>query len=284
MRWWMIAAVLAGCGNEPPCKPGACDTDTDTDTDTDADADADVGSDWPDDVRWPTCGGAFSPGDVAGKGYILDRGSVRMVVPEGTGELLLSAFDDDLLVGVVEASAASVDARFGIGLGGEQDLCAPTPDMALAADGSCVAFGPSDMVVNVSGIAVDLLDVVMWGAVEPGGGEIADVVLGGYLDTSALWPLVTEVPDPYALCELADGLGFDCVACPGGGEVTCLQLIADGARFVEGDPVVAVADPPTAPECEGQAGCSGGCSASGGVAGGLWGLALGALALRRRQR
>ncbi|MCO4745059.1 MAG: hypothetical protein KC912_09740 [Proteobacteria bacterium] len=171
--------------------------------------------------------------DLVGNSYDLDLESGRFVQPEGIGSLLGKYLGDVTIYLAVE-SASDTKIKMVGALADEttvtqQDHCSPTIDFPEAdfanpyfevdATGQTTSF-------TVSGITVDIDDLVVSGAFSPDGTYIAGGVLAGSIDTRPLVDLVEEGGEPDAICELAGSIGVDCEECPDG-EMLCLSLYVD---------------------------------------------------------
>lgn len=170
---------------------------------------------------------------LVGNAYDLDLESGRFVQPEGIGSLLGKYLGDVTIYLSVETASATEIKMVGAlegDVAGEQDHCSPTIDFPTAGftenpyflvdgTGSTTSF-------TVSGITVEIDDMIVSGAFAPDGSGIAGGVLAGSIDTRPLVDLVEEGGDEDAICVLASSIGVDCEECPGGGTF-CLSLYVD---------------------------------------------------------
>ncbi|MCB9795265.1 MAG: hypothetical protein H6741_21390 [Alphaproteobacteria bacterium] len=226
--------------------------------------------------------------ELAGRSWVVDLQSGRVVEPAGAGAVVENYLDVGLLIGVSAAdddrltlllAPESTDRR------GLQDLCAPTSELIVDySEDPSFSFGPQDASLPLGGGSLALQDMVLEGSVRPDGEGLQGVTLSGVWDTRPYVDLVEEGGEPGALCDIAAGFGVRCEPCASDGGTYCVTL-----RFVD-----LTAEPASAEvlevtgdcheTCQDEAGqCPQGCASVGGAAS-RWLALLGALALLRRRR
>ena len=232
------------------------------------------------------------PSDLVGNTYVIELDGARVVQPAGVGSLLLGMFEQDILLGVTNASDTEIEMMGAISRDDStaQDLCAPSTDFPQAADFTSAPFfsiGPQD--TNLYNISISQLNIA--GDFTADGSQIDGAILSGEIDARDLvGALVSrgllEEEDPNALCDLIGTFGVACEACATDGEPYCLSLYIDQITANLDDQTLIAQD-----ECDPEAcsdGCDetagiGGCAHAGGTPSWVWILTLLGLLMGRRR-
>lgn len=169
------------------------------------------------------------PTDLESRTYALDLADARVVAPMGIGSVLTSYLTQDLFVTVVDVTATEISTIGGVADGDEADHCDTTIEFGRDdfTEQPYFAIGPANAVLTVAGYEFDLADVVITGAFATDGSYFGGGTLTGTMDTRPLAPLLGEVEDEGAICDLALSFGEECEACPWDDEPFCLTLVLD---------------------------------------------------------
>lgn len=208
-------------------------------------------------------GAEASTADLNGKAYTIDLASARFIEPAGIGSLIGDLLEQNILVGVVDASDTSLSMIGAISVAGttEQDTCTPSIDFPEAdfSGNPFFSVGPEDTTIAVAGYSATIRGLEISGAFAPdlsyfGGGKLA-----GTIDSRDL----LTIPDlleltgcdgtvDSCLCDFISGTGLaTCSACSDGTDL-CLTLLADQivAEEISGSLVVRTeAEVDADPEC-----------------------------------
>ncbi len=169
------------------------------------------------------------PDGVADPVYVLDITSGNVVQPPGVGALIQQLLTLELLVGVLDEDATSLQLHGALAIEGStppaQDLCLESVALPVADFTSAPVFevGPQDLTLDVAGVPVVVQDLYLSGQFSPTGDAIEDAVMAGLVDTVALDPLIAPGSAPGATCDLLAAFGVSCQSC-GAGLPTCIDL------------------------------------------------------------
>lgn len=211
---------------------------------------------------WSTSAVGESIGDLTSlqdNAYALNLADANFIEPEGVGGLIGQFLEFDLLVGIAEVDVAgeTITMVGALGVEGEsgvQEPCVETIPFPPAdiSENPYFEVGPQQFSVNVSGTEVTIEDLFLAGSFAPDGSYIDGVVLSGVVDTRPFADLVSDDEDAEddAVCNLAESLGIECVACPDGTGDFCISLLADriSAEAIS-TPVEIIDDICDKPEC-----------------------------------
>ncbi len=177
---------------------------------------------------------------LVGRTFAIDLRDADWVEPPGFGALLSLYFDQPVLLGVQWADERTVDL---LGAQGqydgstgiaEQSTSEPTWDYPLAdfEDQPYFEAEADEVVVALSGAEATLYGFTLSATWAPDGASLGGGKVSGLGDTRNLGPLVNLGEDPNAICDLATGMGAECVDCPDG-EPYCLFLAAEHVEGYE---------------------------------------------------
>jgi len=223
-QWIILAILLGGCGQEK----------------------LDIGND-----VLAARGTVDTP--WAGHKYLLSVGKSNWTSPRGIGADLdgfVPAFTLDAVGPSVTIGAAQFDATPETA---EQDVCGPTEQVALTADGQ---IGPTALRVHVRNDSDPVMPVQVTAAIYelklndvlPVGSTVSTAgTLEATLDLRGLYPLFTALGPsrtPASICEslrvqytsvscLEDSCAVKCGPCPTDAEPYCLTVRAEGLGAVE---------------------------------------------------
>ncbi|MBT3218207.1 MAG: hypothetical protein HN348_03880 [Proteobacteria bacterium] len=178
-------------------------------------------------------GDASTAADLIDKTYVLDLASGRFVKPAGVGPLLQQYLTIDILIGVTDANATTIEMLGALADDGSvaivQDMCTESIAFPAAADfteNPYFSVGPDNTTISVMGYTISIDDLAISGAFAPDGTYIAGAVLAGAVDTRPLIPLIDETQDDDYLCNLVGTMaGVECEACSDGTGDFCLTLL-----------------------------------------------------------
>ena len=179
-----------------------------------------------------------NPGGLASPVYVVDLSSGTVVDPPVVGALFSDLITVDLLVGILDQDATSLELHGALALENQQppaqDRCIESIDLPVADFTSSPAFtvGPQDVTLFVLGLPVALEDLSFAGTFSPSGEAIEDVQLAGVLDTLALDPIVAPGSGPGATCDLLAAFGVACLPCSSGAP-TCVSLAIEDLTATE---------------------------------------------------
>lgn len=178
-------------------------------------------------------------GSVAGKTYAVNISSGTFVKPAGVGDLLGSALNNNILIGVVDDSNGQLQVEGAISLEGslEQDLCSETLVFPEAADFSAAPYfeiPEGDLTLSIAGITATIYDLNVSGMFAADGSYFGGGELRGNLDARDLVDVIAdlvEVESADDICGLVAGFGVACEPCSDGEQyclsVEVVDLVAD---------------------------------------------------------
>jgi len=217
------------------------------------------------------------PSDLVGGTWALELSAGDITEPPGIGAVLGSYLTYTALVGVTAASDSTISLMLTIA---SQDSAPPAqdpevntrswPDADFTAS-PAFSLGLDDLTAPVAGYTIPAEQVTLTGTFAPDGSYIGGAEVAGYLDTSALAPII-DPSSPGAVCDLAATFGASCEACPSDGSPYCLSFREEHipAERVDGLTLVEVTD--------GTTSCT-----TGRAPRGAWTLALAAVAVAWRR-
>ena len=185
----------------------------------------------PTTLTWTTSGvgDAADETGLPGNAYSLDIGNGRFVEPAGVGDIIGSLLEQEVLIGVTAADAASISMMGALGDGnGMQDMCTESFDFPVAADFSenpYFSIESDSLALDISGVAVTIDDLRISGAFAADASYIAGATLQGTLDVNILADLVGEDP-----CGLLLQFGVPCEECSDGSGAHCLSVLVDNMQ------------------------------------------------------
>ncbi len=174
------------------------------------------------------------PEAITGSVYNLDLQSpdVRIVIPEGVGDVLKSYLEVSILMEVVDSSNGELEFLGAVaGDDGGQDVCTETLNFPEKADFSEAPFfiiGPATTTISVAGYSVTIDDLEISGTFSSDGTWFGGGVLAGSVDTRPLAGLIGDDAGEDEVCNLVAGFGVSCIECPADGEAYCLEIKAVG--------------------------------------------------------
>jgi hypothetical protein len=186
----------------------------------------------------PLSGG---PSRMIGHTYQLDLVNATWIEPGGFGPILATSFTNPVLIGVQFADSGFIDL---IGATGyiyngavRQDRSFPTWEFPVSDFTGAPYFNTSADAVEliVSGYQLPIADFVLSGTLSADGSSFVGGTLSGLGDTRYAGGVLFQPNNPAAMCELAGGVGVQCVECADG-EPYCLdvQLEALVGTLVDG--------------------------------------------------
>lgn len=173
---------------------------------------------------------------LIGKTYNLDLAHANITQPEGVGSILGSYLTDVIIlfspteVDDVDQSIQVVGA-LGTEDGGSltQDMCSPSLGLTEVTPGQWnnpyFQVGPALFETDIEGINVVIQDLLIAGDFEPDGSSVQEAIFAGQVDTRDFADLL-DPGNPDAICQLIEGLGIPCEACPQDGLEYCLTVRA----------------------------------------------------------
>lgn len=184
------------------------------------------------------------PSELVGKTWLMDMINANWVEPGGAEALVQLYFSDPTLLSVQRVDGDLIEL---MGAAGETDLIgdlvqAPgaTWDFPTATFAEAPYFASASglVVLKFQGVGIPIHGAVLAGTFAPDGSAIGGATLEGLGDTSGLGEFLGAgfEDDPYAVCDLAAGLGISCEPCPESGDATCLRMSAQEltGELVEG--------------------------------------------------
>lgn len=182
--------------------------------------------------------------ELPGKAYQIDLGSANFVEPEGIGTVIGGLLEQNILVGVTEASDTTVkmigaisdaDDADGDGNLEEQDPCNPTIDFPEAAfENPHFQVGPETTTISAAGYDITIEDLEIGGDFASDASYFGGGTLSGTVDTRPLAPLLDEGGGEGAICDLVLELEYgECQPCPADGEPFCLTLVVNRITATE---------------------------------------------------
>ncbi len=222
-----------------------------------------------------TCGGENNPSitfttselgtaaecDLTGNTYLVQLTEARFVEPAALGDLIGQYLDQDLLIGVSDATDTSLDMLGAVAdpdTGG-QNYCDPTIPFPTAdfSESPYFSVGPEDTTLSVAGYSIPINGLLLSGTFAPDCSYFGGGVLAGELDARDLGDLVGEylgTSDPDELCAMLAGFSVTCEACTSDGEPYCVGIKADQITAEQADGVTL--------ECVAEQDCHEQCDAS----------------------
>lgn len=159
---------------------------------------------------------------IARRTYRLNLVDATWYEPGGFGPVLAGLLETPILLGVQYVDATVVDwlGAPGISVLGNlrQDTGKPTWDFPVADFSEAPFFQTSADTVDldVQGFPLVINDFYLEGTFSADGATFEHATLQGLADSRYAGGAVGGAGDPDALCNLAAGLGVDCVPCPDG--------------------------------------------------------------------
>ncbi len=212
-----------------------------------------IAQDCTDDVQYSFSTGPYGqpvspPSVLIGRTYAMDLASATFTQPPGVGALLQGFLVDvDWLIQPTSASDlpnGDMHVMGGMGEldGGDivQDLCSETnyftagPDQQVGTGDDIPAtwsnpwmeLEADELSMTLQGIETVIQDALITAVFASDGEDWVGGVLEGQIDTRSLVGLV-DSEDPNSVCDLVQStVGVSCVDC-GGGEVYCLDMVAE---------------------------------------------------------
>lgn len=184
------------------------------------------------EIGWSTslAGDPVDTVALVGTTYAVDIESGRWLEPVGIGALLAGSLTVDILVGVQQADATSIQVIGGVSEQGStaQDLCVETADFPPADFGQNPYFeiGPQALSLTVMGADIEMSDLHLTGSFRPDFAGLEGATLEGTLDTRGLVDAIDPGGPDSAVCDLLLGLGVACGPCPDGTNL-CVAAVVD---------------------------------------------------------
>ncbi|MCP4808283.1 MAG: hypothetical protein GY884_23320, partial [Proteobacteria bacterium] len=165
--------------------------------------------------------------NVEGRVYRVDLTSGRVRIPVGVGSILKSYMEDsatllevaDIDGSDLELRAAPIDDDTD-----EQDMCASVADMPTAdfSDSPYFQAGPTDVVMDIAGMSIEMHNQILAGTFAPDGSYIGGMRFSGEIDTRGMADLVGG-KGPETICDLVAGFGVSCITCSSDGQPYCME-------------------------------------------------------------
>lgn len=184
--------------------------------------------------------------DLEGRAYLFDMARAEFVRPPGIGTLIGVYLSEPLLIEFHDVSASSIRLLGAQGYwndAGElrQYRSLPTWDFGSADFSESPYFAGATPLITIAygDIDIPVYNFSLEGTFTADGTEVGRARAVGVGDTRYLGPLLSQGDRPEAVCELASGLGVDCVPCPDGNPWCMdLEIAFDDAAYLEGFDVV----------------------------------------------
>jgi hypothetical protein len=215
----------------------------------------------PVEIGFTTSGlGEALSGSVAGKTYAVNIASGTFVKPAGVGDLIGGAFNNNILIGILDDSNGELQVEGAISLEGslEQDVCTETlvfPEAADFSDAPYFEIPEGDLTLSIAGITATIYDLNISGMFAADGSYFGGGELRGNLDARDLVDVIAELVEVESaddICGLVAGFGVACEPCADGANyclgVEVVDLVAD---VVDGTTLVSVTSQDIAdnPDC-----------------------------------
>lgn len=182
--------------------------------------------------------------DLPGKAYQIDLATANFVEPAGIGSVIGSLLEQNILVGVTEASDTTVkmigaisdaDDSDGDGNIEEQDPCNATIDFPEADfENPHFQVGPETTTISAAGYDITIEDLEIGGDFASDASYFGGGTLSGTVDTRPLAPLLDPEGGESAICDLVVELEYgECQPCPTDGEAFCLTLVVNRITATE---------------------------------------------------
>ena len=191
--------------------------------------------------------------ELTGRAHLLELESARWMRPAIATGLVSGLFEEDVLLGVGDASGGVLQSTLVPGLDGVQDHCGITsPLPAAALSDGWVSLSDATVVLSIRGELVVLYRTSLSGDFLPDGGAIAGGRLAATVDLRQVVDLLSSsgsTDTPEELCAQLALLGTSCEPCTDGVEV-CYDVELEGITASEVDgPLSCVALDDCHPAC-----------------------------------
>ena len=183
----------------------------------------------------------LGPTDLTGRAYAVDIGGARWEEPPGIGALMGLYFSDPILIGVEWSSPDVLDLLGGQGveISGQvtQFTSQPTWDFPIADFDTAPFFSAQapSITIEFNDVALIIHEFRLEATFSADGSVMGGGWVSGLGDTRYLGPVLNQGDNPDAACNITEGFGAECIACPDG-EPYCLPMSARDAQgtWVEG--------------------------------------------------
>ena len=159
-------------------------------------------------------------------------GSGNFVEPPGVGDLIGGLLENQILIGITDASNGQMSIRGAISVenSSEQDFCTETLNSFPAADFSGSPYfeiPEGDVQLSVAGLDIMINSMSISGTFASDGSYMGGASVRGELDARDIGPLLEgtlESTDPSEICTLLVGFGVQCIECSSDSEPYCISL------------------------------------------------------------